>query len=101
MESILQKFFPRDLASGFTKVWNHMRWGLLTFERRRDRKLRLCESLALGERRSLSVVEFGSRKLLLGSTGYALTVLATFEEMDTKADVPTWQFINGNLVRCA
>ena len=39
------------------------------------RQLRLCETLALGERRFLVVVEFGSQKLLIGTSGNAMTLL--------------------------
>ena len=101
MNAIAQQVCPRNLAPSLTKLWHLIsrQWGRL--QRRSDRQLRLRESLALGERRSVSVVEFGSRKLLLGSAGSSLTMLAMFEETRSGADVPTWQFENRNLVRCA
>ena len=54
--------------------------GLLAWLRRwragPPRQLRLCENLALGEKRFLSVVEYGSRKFLVGGTGNSLAMLA-------------------------
>src|SRR5271170_6683506 len=43
---------------------------------RPPRQLRVCENLALGEKRFLSVVEFGQRKFLVGGTGNSLAMLA-------------------------
>jgi len=39
------------------------------------RQLRLCETLALGERRFLAVVECGGQNLLIGGGGGSLTLL--------------------------
>jgi len=39
------------------------------------RQLRLCETLALGERRFLAVVECGQQKLLIGGAGGSLALL--------------------------
>ena len=44
---------------------------------RPERQLRLCESLALGEKRFLAVVEFEQQKLLIGGTSNSLVMLAT------------------------
>jgi len=49
---------------------------LLRAGRRAPRRLRLCESLALGERRFVAVIEYGQTRFLLGGTGSSLTVLA-------------------------
>lgn len=43
---------------------------------RPPRQLRLCENLALGDKRFLSVVEYGPRKFLVGGTGSSLAMLA-------------------------
>jgi flagellar biogenesis protein FliO len=40
------------------------------------RELRLCETLALGERRFLAVVEFGPRRFLIGGSGSSVVLLA-------------------------
>jgi flagellar biogenesis protein FliO len=43
---------------------------------RPPRKLRLCETLALGERRFVAVVEFEQQRFLIGGTGTAVALLA-------------------------
>lgn len=49
---------------------------LLRLGRRAPRRLRLCESLALGERRFVAVIEFERRRFLLGGTASSLVLLA-------------------------
>jgi flagellar biogenesis protein FliO len=39
------------------------------------RKLRLCESLSLGERRTLAIVQFESTRFLVGATPASVTLL--------------------------
>jgi hypothetical protein len=43
---------------------------------RAPKRLRLCESLPLGERRFVAVVEFESERFLLGGTASSLTLLS-------------------------
>ncbi len=78
------------------------------------RQLRVCENLALGEKRFLSVVEFGQRKFLVGGTGNSLAMLAVLsspgegrqQKRDASPDasrdekVPLWEFVNGDMIRC-
>jgi flagellar biogenesis protein FliO len=52
---------------------------LLRLGKRPARKLRLCESLALGERRFVAVIEFERRQFLVGGTGQSLVLLAKLE----------------------
>ena len=47
--------------------------------RRAPRRLRLCETLALGERRFVAVLEFEQTRFLLGGTASSLVVLARLE----------------------
>ena len=42
---------------------------------RRQRSLHLCETLQLGERRQLLLIEWESRRYLIGATQQGLTVL--------------------------
>ena len=42
---------------------------------RRQRRLRLCETLALGEKRFLAVVAFEQQEFLVGGTGSTITLL--------------------------
>lgn len=51
--------------------------------RRQPRGLRLCESLSLGERRFVAVVEFESARFLLGGTSGSLVLLT---KLETTAD---------------
>jgi flagellar biogenesis protein FliO len=46
------------------------------FSRRAPRRLRLCESLPLGERRFVAVVEFERSRFLVGGTTSSLVLLA-------------------------
>jgi flagellar biogenesis protein FliO len=59
------------------------RLGLLAFwervlrlHRRAPRRLRLCESLPLGERRFVAVVEFEESRFLVGGTPSSLVLLS-------------------------
>jgi flagellar biogenesis protein FliO len=70
---------------------------------RRQRQLRLCENLALGERRFLSLVECGRQKFLLGGSANSLVVLAELASETTALptkdgeDVPTYKFVGRGL----
>jgi flagellar biogenesis protein FliO len=48
------------------------------------RKLRLCETLALGEKRFVAVVQFEQMRYLLGGTGASITLLSQLP--DTAVD---------------
>lgn len=101
-----------NLAAMITgNVWRRpLRW--LAFLRhpsqlRPHRQLRLRESLALGERRFLSVVEVGDHKFLVGGTGTSLALLAVLsgppltEGKPPGEDVAVWEFVNGELTQKA
>jgi flagellar biogenesis protein FliO len=70
---------------------------------RPPRRLRLCENLQLGERRFLSVVEFGQQKFLVGGTANSLAMLAVLPRrtdfQEEREDLPVWKSVNGELVR--
>jgi flagellar biogenesis protein FliO len=69
-----------------------------------SRQLRLHETLALGERRFIAVVEFGRQKFLIAGTSSSVAMLAVLpSEANTKEnlgletgreEVPTWAFSN-------
>ena len=46
--------------------------------RRRDRRLRLCEMLPLGEKRFVAVVEYGAERFLLAGTPQRISLLKRF-----------------------
>jgi flagellar biogenesis protein FliO len=56
-----------------TRVFQYCRSQL---RRRPVRKLRLCESLTLGEKRFLAVVQFEHLRYLVAGTGSSLTLLS-------------------------
>jgi flagellar biogenesis protein FliO len=47
---------------------------------RRVRRLRVCETLSLGERRFLAVIEFDRQEFLVGGSGNSLELLARLQE---------------------
>ena len=68
------------------------------------RQLHLRETLALGERRFIAVVEFERQKFLIAGTGSSVGMLAALpsgrsvnEKLELAAlqeQVPTWQFVS-------
>ncbi|SRR5258708_5154237 len=59
--------------------WPHARglWERMArMSRRTPRRLRLCESLPLGERRFVAVIEFEQSRFLVGGTSSSLVLLA-------------------------
>jgi flagellar biogenesis protein FliO len=62
----------RDLWLRVGVLWER----ILRFSRRAPRQLRLCESLPLGERRFVAVVEFERARFLVGGTSASLVLLA-------------------------
>lgn len=63
---------PGDLWRRARACWDRM----LRLRRRAPRRLRLCESLSLGERRVVAVVEFEHSRFLVGGTSASLVLLA-------------------------
>jgi|SRR5580704_14327559 flagellar biogenesis protein FliO len=59
--------------------WRHTvsLWGrMVRMGRRAPKRLRLCESLPLGERRFVAVIEFEQSRFLVGGTASTLVMLA-------------------------
>jgi flagellar biogenesis protein FliO len=68
--------------------------------RRQERSLRVCETLSLGERRFLVVVQFGQQKFLIGSTSQSISLLHRLDECAVSSpgfedSVPGNSFRNG------
>ena len=61
-------------ASVVRSVWEQLR--ALWRKQHSVKQLWVCETLALGERRMLAVVEWNGRQLLLGGTATSFTLLA-------------------------
>ena len=80
-------------APGFApqKFWRCARgwWKrLLRLGRRPQRRLRLCESLPLGERRFVAVVEFEQSRFLVGGTSTSLVLLSRLENIAGEEPAP-------------
>jgi len=75
----------RESASAFRvrsiALWERM----LRLSRRKPRRLRLCESLPLGDRRFVAVVEFGRERFLVGGTPSSLVLLSRLAEAEGRA----------------
>jgi flagellar biogenesis protein FliO len=56
--------------------------------RRAPRRLRLCESLPLGERRFVAVVEFEAERFLLGGTPSSMVLLSRLADCRKQEDGP-------------
>jgi flagellar biogenesis protein FliO len=68
------------------------RWLAAFFERARrgrPRQLRLCESLPLGERRFVAVVEFEQQKFLIGGSGGSLCLLTVLPPTGEAIKLPS------------
>ena len=59
----------------------------LQLSHRQPRRLRLCESLPLGERRFVAVVEFENSRFLLGGTSASMVLLARLEGNSTSGKI--------------
>jgi hypothetical protein len=60
---------------------------VLRMSSRAPRRLRLCESLPLGERRFVAVVEFESTRFLVGGTSASLVLLARLQDSGSQIAV--------------
>ena len=51
-----------------------------TLKSRKARRLRVCETLSLGDRRFVAVIEFDHQEFLVGGSGNSLELLARLHE---------------------
>ena len=69
------------LSPGTLRRWLGAWWErVLRISRRTPKGLRLCESLPLGERRFVAVVEFEKARFLVGGTASSLVLLSRLED---------------------
>ena len=68
---------PKEIRPAFA-AWISfaLQLGRGWLRRRPQRKLHLCETLALGEKRSVAVIEFEQLRYLVGCTSGAITLLS-------------------------
>src|SRR5271170_784647 len=64
------------LRTGLRILWERA----VKISRRPEKRLRLCESLPLGERRFVAVVEFEKARFLVGGTATTLVLLSRLGE---------------------
>ena len=70
-------------STWFRRCLDSIRTALLSVRvRRRERSLRLCETLPLGEKRFLAVVQFEGRRFLIAATNHSISLL---ERLDSSA----------------
>jgi hypothetical protein len=69
-------FSPGALRARWIGLWQRV----LRLSRRPEKRLRLCESLPLGERRFVAVVEFEKARFLVGGTATSLVLLSRLGE---------------------
>lgn len=67
---------PPALWSRIGRWWEQVQ----RIGRRPPKRLRLCESLALGERRFVAVVEFEKARFLLGGTASTMVLLSRLDD---------------------
>jgi flagellar biogenesis protein FliO len=61
-------------------------WRRALHLQRPPRRLRLCETLPLGERRFVAVIEFEQSRFLLGGTSSSLVLLSRLEETGNQSE---------------
>ena len=83
-EVVFSEIVPARARSGAQRQpWGKVQawWQrLLRLSRRPPRRLRLAESLPLGERRFVAVIEFEQLRFLVGGTSASLVLLARLED---------------------
>src|SRR5436305_10389037 len=71
---------PDSLCARVISLWARLR---RSFPGRPVRQLRVRETLALGDKRQLLIVECGERQLLIGAAGNFLTMLSELPGAET------------------
>lgn len=69
------QLLPVELWNAARALWQRVR----RIGQQQARRLRLCESLPLGERRFVAVLEFDQSRFLVGGTSASLVLLARLE----------------------
>ena len=72
------------LRTGLRILWERA----VKISRRPEKRLRLCESLPLGERRFVAVVEFEAERFLVGGTPSSMVLLSRLADCRRQEDGP-------------
>ena len=66
-------------GAAWVALKNIWQWTRRAVKARKTRRLRVCETLSLGERRFLAVIEFDRQEFLVGGSGNSLALLARLD----------------------
>lgn len=93
----------KSMLTHWKKVTQSLREKTSHWRKRLPQRLRLGETLSLGERRFVAVVEFERQKFLVGGNGNAVSLLANLQApaaTSVEEEIATWAFrTEGGLVR--
>ena len=81
MRSVIENRAKEDGPAARSRaIWSRLtdfcRRCLAAFPARREKRLKLCETLSLGERRFVAVVRYREQQFLVGGTGQTIALLA-------------------------
>ncbi len=82
MATVALRVSSGTLRARLIALWRRV----LRLSRRAPKGLRLCESLPLGERRFVAVVEFEKARFLVGGTPSSLVLLSRLEDSGDGAE---------------
>ncbi len=86
MDAVRTSSTLSGLPPVLARLWATVRDAARTVRmHRRERSLRVCETLSLGERRFLMVVQFEQRKFLIGTTSQSISLLQRLDECTASA----------------
>ena len=81
--------FEGQAHSSWTRSFGWRRALSALCVRKAPRRLRLCESVSLGEKRLVAVVEYDQQKFLVGGSAQSISLLARLGEQTDFADLMT------------
>jgi flagellar biogenesis protein FliO len=71
---------PSPETAWVAALKNIWQWSLRSAKTRKTRRLRVCETISLGEKRFVAVIEFDHQQFLVGGAGNSLELLARVKE---------------------
>jgi flagellar biogenesis protein FliO len=82
MAAYVTRIFPDGFRLHVAEIWERV----LRLGRRAPKRLRLCESLPLGERRFVAVVEFEAERFLVGGTPSSMVLLSRLADCQKREE---------------
>jgi flagellar biogenesis protein FliO len=79
--------FPRDWSQTLlVRTWSILKWIVLRAKAQHARKnLRVCETVSLGEKRFVAIVQVDEERFLIGGSSSAVSLLTRLQETKTFA----------------